>query len=163
MVNMTRFLLIKQRGGLIVIKMTHSLYRCCFNLYCHIFCRFQSLLPKNSLFCLKIISFSLSLLDCCKINNGLRIWPHNDKCFTIIQSVVDVIKLVLEELYIFPKLRNWIKFVIMSEPSQKWDNNAIFKQNYTVLAVLALGEVWNLQISSIKSFITSTAGPLPQL
>ena len=51
----------------------------------------------------------------------------------------------------------------MSEPSQKWDNNAIFKQNYTVLAVLALGEVWNLQISSIKSFITSTAGPLPQL
>ena len=92
-----------------IFEMTHCLYRCCFSLYCHIFCRFQSLLPKNSLFCLKIISFSLSLLDCCKINNGLRIWPHNDKCFTIIQSVVDVIKLVLEELYIFPKLRNWIK------------------------------------------------------
>ena len=35
------------------------------------------------------------------------------------RPVVDVIKLFLEEIYISPKIRNWIKFVLMSEPAQK--------------------------------------------
>jgi len=36
--------------------------------------------------------------------------------------VVDVIKLFLEEIEISPKLRNWIKFVLMTEPAQKCEN-----------------------------------------
>ena len=57
----------------------------------------------------------------------------------------------------------------MSEPAQKCENNeCYFNQNYTenclflikylIIAVLALGEIWNFQISSKKSFITSTLG-----
>ena len=54
----------------------------------------------------------------------------------------------------------------MSESAQKCENDAIFKQNYTqklfislkypILAVLALGEISNFQISSKNCFITST-------
>ena len=45
--------------------------------------------------------------------------------------VVNVIKLFLEEIYISQKLRNWKKFVRMSEPALNCENNAIFKQNNT--------------------------------
>jgi len=57
-------------------------------------------------------------------------------CFK--SSVIDVIKLFLEEIWISPKLRNWTKFVLMSEPAQKCENNAIFKQHYTLELFLAL-------------------------
>ena len=46
--------------------------------------------------------------------------------------IVDVIKLILEEISISTKLRNWIKFVLMSEPAQKCKNYVLFKQNYTL-------------------------------
>ena len=57
----------------------------------------------------------------------------------------------------------------MSEPLLKCENNAIlsktilknclFLLKYPILAVLGLGEILNFQISSKKSFITSTTGP----
>ena len=69
-------------------------------------------------------------------------------------------KTFLEEIQISPKLRYRLKFVLMSEPSQKCDKNAIIKQNFTqnflfilkypIFAVLALGEIQNFQISSKK-------------
>ena len=43
-------------------------------------------------------------------------------------AVVDVIKLFLKEIQISPKLRNGKKFVLMSEPALKYENNASFKQ-----------------------------------
>ena len=59
----------------------------------------------------------------------------------------------------------------MSEPLLKCENNAIlsktilknclFLLKYPILAVLGLGEILNFQISSKKSFITSTTGPNP--
>ena len=60
----------------------------------------------------------------------------------------------------------------MSEPWLKCENDDIFKQNsnsktvlfllkYSIFAVLVLGEILNFQISSKKSFITSTTGPNP--
>ena len=36
--------------------------------------------------------------------------------------------------------------------------NCLFLLKYHILAVLALGDIWNFQISSKNSFITSTAG-----
>ena len=61
--------------------------------------------------------------------------------------VVDVIKLFLEEISISPKLRNWKTFVLMSEPAQKCENNAILIKTmlkncllllkWPILAVLA--------------------------
>ena len=52
--------------------------------------------------------------------------------------VVDVIKLIFGVNQIYPKLRNWIKFVTKYEPAQKWENYAIFKQNYTLELFIAL-------------------------
>ena len=46
----------------------------------------------------------------------------------------------------------------MSEPSQKCDNNNQKLLKYPILAVLALGEIQNFQLSSKKSFIKSTTG-----
>ena len=46
-------------------------------------------------------------------------------------AVVNVIKL-FEEIEIGQKIRNLIKFVLMSEPAQKCQNYDIFKQNYTL-------------------------------
>ena len=67
-----------------------------------------------------------------------------------IKPVVDVIKLFWGNLD-FPKINIGKKFVTMSEPALKCENNAIFKQNYTknclfllkdpILAVLAWGEI----------------------
>ena len=52
--------------------------------------------------------------------------------------VVDVIKLFLEEIEISPKLRNGKKFVLMSEPTLKCENNTSFKQIYTLKLFIAL-------------------------
>ena len=49
-------------------------------------------------------------------------------CLVSFWSVVDVIKLFLEEFP--PKLSNWIKFDKMSEPAQKYQNNVIL--SYTL-------------------------------
>ena len=56
---------------------------------------------------------------------------YEGKSFMEQAPVVDVIKLFLEEIQISPKLRNGKKFVLISEPAQKCENNAIFKQNFT--------------------------------
>ena len=59
------------------------------------------------------------------------------KCRIIISncktsSICWCYKTFLEEIKISPKLRNWLKFVLISEPAQKCENNcAIFKQNFT--------------------------------
>ena len=45
-----------------------------------------------------------------------------------VRTVVDVIKLFLEEIQISPKLRNGKKLFLMSEPALKYENNASFKQ-----------------------------------
>ena len=76
---------------------------------------------------------------------------HEGEYSGILKSVVNVIKLFLEENLTSPKLRNLKKFVLMSEPAQKCSNNAIFKKNYSlklllllkwpILAVLAYGEI----------------------
>ena len=80
-------------------------------------------------------------------------------------SVVDVIKLFLEEIQISPKLRNLKKFVLMSEPEQKCENNAVFKQNYTAkllitfkMAFLAVSAQGEIQIFSKKSYISLSTG-----
>ena len=72
---------------------------------------------------------------------------NEENSFANHSSVVDVVKL----FWISPKFRNRIKFVLMSEPSQKCNNNAIlsktilknflFLLKYPILAVLALGEI----------------------
>ena len=51
--------------------------------------------------------------------------------------VVDVIKLFLEEIWISPKLRNGKKLVLMFEPALKLENNASFKQIYTLKLFIA--------------------------
>ena len=51
--------------------------------------------------------------------------------------VVDVIKLFFEEIQISPKLRNVKKFVSMSEPALKFENNSSFKQMYTLKLFIA--------------------------
>ena len=56
--------------------------------------------------------------------------------FTLI-PVVDVIKLFLDEIRISPKLRNRKMVVLMSEPEQKYGNNAISNQNYTFKLLIA--------------------------
>ena len=82
--------------------------------------------------------------------------------------VVDVIKLFLEEIEIFPKLRNLKKFVLMSEPEQKCENNAVFKQNYTAKLLITFKMAYSCCFSLggnvdfldflQKSFITLTSG-----
>ena len=53
--------------------------------------------------------------------------------------VVDAIKLYLEEIQISPKLRNRIKFVLMTEPAQNVKTiNAIFKQNNALELFISL-------------------------
>ena len=54
-----------------------------------------------------------------------------------LQSVVDVIKLFLEEIWISPKLRNGKKLFLMSEPALKYENNASFEQIYTQKLLIA--------------------------
>ena len=49
---------------------------------------------------------------------------------------------------------------MMSEPAQKCENQAIFKQNYTLELFIAL-EMDYYCCFSKKSFITSTTGPDP--
>ena len=61
---------------------------------------------------------------------------------TSILPAVDVIKLLLEEIQISQKLRNGKKFVTMSESAQKCENQAIFKQNYTLELFIALEMVY---------------------
>ena len=53
------------------------------------------------------------------------------------KSVVDVIKLFLEEIWISPKLRNGKKLFLMSEPALKYENNASFEQIYTQKLLIA--------------------------
>ena len=50
--------------------------------------------------------------------------------------VVDVINF-FEEISISPKLRNWNKFVLISEPALKCENNIAFKQMYTLKLSIA--------------------------
>ena len=42
--------------------------------------------------------------------------------------VVDVMKLFLEEIKIYPKLRNWKKLDLMCKPELKRENNAILSE-----------------------------------
>ena len=51
--------------------------------------------------------------------------------------VVGVIKLFFEDIQISSKLRKWNKFVLMSEPTQKCETNAIFKQNLTETLIIS--------------------------
>ena len=53
------------------------------------------------------------------------------------RSVVDVIKHFGENLD-FPKVKKLNKLVLMSEPAQKCENYAIFKQNHTLELFIAL-------------------------
>ena len=53
-----------------------------------------------------------------------------------IMPVVDVI-IFFEEISISPKLRNWNKFVLISEPALKCENNIAFKQMYTLKLSIA--------------------------
>ena len=46
--------------------------------------------------------------------------------FRLPSPVVDVIKHFGEDILIFPQLRNCVKFVLMSEPTLKCENNTIF-------------------------------------
>ena len=52
--------------------------------------------------------------------------------WTAVWPAVDVIKNSFEGNLDYPKLRNWKKFVMISEPSLQNENNAIFNQNYTL-------------------------------
>ena len=61
-----------------------------------------------------------------------------------------------------PKLRTFIKFVMMSEPAQKCENQAIFKESYTLELFICLEIVYYCCLSFLdflkKSFITLTTG-----
>ena len=77
-------------------------------------------------------------------------------------------KAFLEEIQISPKLRNWKMFAVISEPALKCENNAIFKQSYTMKLLIAFKMTWsccfgwrgNLDFPDFlqKFFITSTTG-----
>ena len=58
----------------------------------------------------------------------------------------------------FPKLRYWIKFVPMSEPALKCENNAIFKQNYTPKLCISFKISYSCCFGLRGNL--STAGPL---
>ena len=57
-------------------------------------------------------------------------------------SVVDVIKLFFGGNLDFPKIKKLNKVCSMSEPAQKCENYAIFKQNYTLQLFIALKMVY---------------------
>ena len=56
----------------------------------------------------------------------------------VLRTVVDVIKLILQEIQISPKLRNGKKFVLMSNPALKCENNASFKQIFNLKLIIAI-------------------------
>ena len=103
---------------------------------------------------------------------NLPIWSHyfyhKNRRKGLSRPGVNVIKLFLEDIQISPKLRHLIKFVMMSEPAQKCENQAIFKQNYTLELFIALEMVYfccfslggNLDFLHFlqKRFIISTTG-----
>ena len=72
--------------------------------------------------------------------------------------VVDVINFFLEEIQISPKLGNGKKFFLMSEPTQKCENNDSFKQMYTLKLLLLFQLGGNLDFPEfiLKIFIAST-------
>ena len=84
-----------------------------------------------------------------------------------LRPVVNVTILFLEEIQISPKLIHWKKFVLMSEPALKCENNAIFNQNYTLKLVITFNMTYsccfslrgNLNFPDFlkKYIITSTA------
>ena len=80
------------------------------------------------------------------------------------KSVVDVIKLFLEEIWISPKFTNTKKFVLMSEPALKCENNWIYKQIYTLKLFIVFKNclflLFQLRFFKFppKFFITSTTG-----
>ena len=64
------------------------------------------------------------------------------KNLDVLSPVVDVIKLFFGENLDFPKIKKLNKVCSMSEPAQKCENYAIFKQNYTLQLFIALKMVY---------------------
>ena len=136
--------------------------------YCQ---RHQLLLAPLSYFHIRITGALASAQIDCPLPNQRLQWTQTDLQYLILpfikrSSVVDVIKLFLEEILISPKLRNWKTFVLMSEPALKCENNDSFKQINTVKLFIAFKMAYsfcssfggNLDFPEFlqKSFIAST-------
>ena len=104
-------------------------------LHLYLLYRFQAVWPFNCHDYLYNI-WPFTTVKICFFVKNVKISNAAIFMFTLI-PVVDVIKLFLDEIRISPKLRNWKMVVLMSEPEQKYGNNAISNQNYTFKLLIA--------------------------